>query len=437
MRTLLGEQEINHGGNISGQGQAKVVATYSYTDESGNTLFQKVRYQPKGFSLRQPDGTPGMGDVRRVLYRLPELMASPLDAVVFLVEGEKDADNLRAAGLITTTNFEGASKSGQSQKWDASYTECLHGRAVCIIPDKDAAGRARGDFIARQLMGVAADVRVVELPGNAVKDASDYLSAGGNAESLMVLFNAATKFRPADVAQASTVDTSTHGRCEELVMVCLDGVEREAVQWIWHGKIARGKVTLIAGDPGLGKSLLTMDIAARLTSGKPWPDAPGESNAAGSVLVLNCEDDLADTIAPRLYRAGADLSRVHYVESVKRGGKEQFFNLETDIPALEAAAKKMPDLCAIFIDPVMAYLGDIDSHKGSDVRALLAPLAKFAADNNVAVVCVTHLNKGSGPAIYRTMGSLSFVAAARAAWQGNRILMFEGFAAGSHGPSQL
>lgn len=86
----------------------------------------------------------------------------------------------------------------------------------------------------------------------------------------------------------------------------LDGVKRETLKWLWPGRIPLGKLTLLAGDPGLGKSLVTLDIASRVSNGWSWPDNPLVSQPAGDVILLNAEDDLADTIAPRLDRAGAD-----------------------------------------------------------------------------------------------------------------------------------
>ena len=135
---------------------------------------------------------------------------------------------------------------------------------------------------------------------------------------------------------------------------------------------------------------------------------------------MNCEDDLEDTIRPRLDRHGADVSRIIAMEGVREPlnkNRERQFNLACDLPALESAIRDAGDCRLVVIDPVTAYLGDRhDSHKTADVRALLAPLAALASKHEVAVVAISHLNKSNGAAIYRTTGSLAFVAAARAAW---------------------
>ena len=205
--------------------------------------------------------------------------------------------------------------------------------------------------------------------------------------------------------------------CSGAVLVNAADITPKPISWLWLGRIPRGKVTMISGDPGLSKSLLTIDTAARVSTGASWPD--GAPCSVGSVLMLSAEDDLADTIRPRLDAAGADPSRVHFIQGVRdpSNPQDRFFSLASDIKVLTDAIATIEDCSLIVIDPISAYLGGTDSHKNADIRGLLAPLADFAASNNVAVVVVSHLNKASKQAaIYRTMGSLAFVAAARAAY---------------------
>jgi archaellum biogenesis ATPase FlaH len=175
---------------------------------------------------------------------------------------------------------------------------------------------------------------------------------------------------------------------------------------------------VIAGDAGLGKSLLTIDIAARVSTGAAFPD--GAACAQGSVIFLSAEDDASDTIRLRLDAAGADASRIHLLEAVRNvtaDGKsvETSFNLARDVPALEDALRQT-DARLVVIDPVSAYAGDTDTNNNSAVRGLLSPLAALAGKYRVAVVAVTHLRKSAGPAIHRIVESLAFSAAARAAW---------------------
>jgi hypothetical protein len=206
------------------------------------------------------------------------------------------------------------------------------------------------------------------------------------------------------------------------VIVRLSDVKPEPVAWLWPDRIALGKLTLIAGDPGLGKSFLTLDMAARVSRGWAWPDTPGVATAPGGVVLLSAEDAVADTIRPRLDAAGADVARIVALEAIRSvgdNGREsaRTFDLSRDLPALEEAIRSVEGCRLVVIDPVTAYLGGVDSHKNADIRGLLAPLGAIAERHRVAMIAVTHLNKsGGGPAIYRATGSLAFAAAARAAW---------------------
>ena len=194
-------------------------------------------------------------------------------------------------------------------------------------------------------------------------------------------------------------------------------VEQEPITWLWPGKIPSRKYSLIAGDPGLGKSMVTVDIAARITTGAAFPD--GTTPPKGDVLFIVAEDDIADTVRPRLDAAMADMRRVHVLDYKNDNGKKRLVNL-SDVAVFIDALKQIRDAegtpRAIFIDPVTAYLAGRDSKTDSDVRELLAPLAVMARKEDIAIIGVQHLNKGGGPAAYRVGGSIAFTAAARAVW---------------------
>ncbi len=202
----------------------------------------------------------------------------------------------------------------------------------------------------------------------------------------------------------------------------LSDIEAKPVSWLWPGRMARGKTTIIAGNPGLGKSQITASIAAIVTSGGCWPVDRNQCEV-GNVLILTAEDDAADTLRPRLEAAGADLTCVHIIDGVVRGytgegdRKNRTFSLEDDLDALEAKLKELGNVSLLVIDPISAYLGGADSHKNAEVRALLMSLSELAVRNNVAILGVSHLSKGAGAsALMRVSGSLAFVAAARAAY---------------------
>lgn len=196
-------------------------------------------------------------------------------------------------------------------------------------------------------------------------------------------------------------------------------IAAQELAWLWPGRIPLGKMTLFAGDPGLGKSFVTLDIVARVTRGGNWPDG-ARNEAAGNVILLSAEDDPSDTIRPRLEAAGADLNRVDILEAVRhiRSNGEaslDHFSLQTDIAALQDAAVSR-DVRLIVIDPISAYLGSTDSHVNAKVRGLLAPLTALAQTLRFSLVLVDHLSKSNRPALYRPNGSIGFTAAARAVW---------------------
>src|SRR5437660_11349850 len=203
------------------------------------------------------------------------------------------------------------------------------------------------------------------------------------------------------------------------VLRCFSDIAPKPLRWVWPGRIPLGKLTLLVGDPGLGKSLLTAGIASCVSRGASFPD--GARCDSGSAILLSAEDDPGDAIRPRLDAAGADVSRVHILDAVRvqlTDGSltEKSFNLETDIALLEGVLREHPDVRLIVIGPISAYLGGTDSHSNAEVRGLLSPLAALAAKYGVAVLAVTHLRKSAGAAIYRAISSIAFAAASRAVW---------------------
>ena len=199
-------------------------------------------------------------------------------------------------------------------------------------------------------------------------------------------------------------------------------IHAKPIHWLWKGRIPRGKVSMIAGNPGLGKSQVTVSMAATVSKGEVWA-ADGTPCEVGNVVILSAEDDPADTLRPRLEAARAELTRVYVIDAVTDGtlahGGEirRGFNLKSDLSRLGAMLEEIGGAALIVIDPITAYLGMTDSHKNAEIRALLSPLAELAAKQGAAVVCVSHFNKNSkGEALMRVTGSLAFVAAARAAF---------------------
>jgi AAA domain len=195
---------------------------------------------------------------------------------------------------------------------------------------------------------------------------------------------------------------------------------RKLVEWIWFPYIPSGRITVLDGDPGLGKSFIALDICARITSGKLLP---GESEAAErepkNVLVCNCEDERGTTIVPRLRAAGACLSRCFFGERVEAAGRRdvvRYLSLPSDEDQLADEIKaRQPAL--VVIDPVMAFLDpEVRTNSDQSVRRALNCLNHMAEATGAAFLLVRHLNKGAGTkAMYRGGGSIGFVGLARSA----------------------
>jgi putative DNA primase/helicase len=203
------------------------------------------------------------------------------------------------------------------------------------------------------------------------------------------------------------------------VVVNLADVQAEQITWFWPNRIPMGKLSVVAGDPGLGKSFLTIDFASRCSTGTKWFDCDG-SAPLGSTVILNAEDSLGDTIKPRLVAAGADCSKVVALQAVRggdvAGDYERSIDLQRDLTILEKTIADLCDCKLAIIDPLSAYLGKVDSHRNADVRSVLAPLSAMAGRHGVAVVAVDHLTKGEAKAIYKVTGSIAFTGAARSVW---------------------
>jgi putative DNA primase/helicase len=381
---------------------------YDYRDESGALLFQAVRQRLsnprecpaaklKNFAQRKPDGRGGwdykLNGTRRVLYALPELLQSHRQATVFISEGEKDADRLRALGLVATTNPQGAGK------WRADYAESLRGRDVVILPDNDQPGRAHAQTVARSLQGVAASIKVLELPGLPEKgDVSDWLDAGGQVETLCAMVDDLPEWMP------GVPPAATPAAAPLLRVVRMADVKAEKVEWLWPNRIAQRAITIIEGIEGVGKSTLLCAVASAITHGKGLPETePGEP---GNVVWLSAEDDLASVLKPRLEATGADCERIFAVPDPFTLDEQGLLGLR------EAIAERQPKL--VIIDPIFAYTRG-DANKGNDARALTGELKKIADQFACAVCLVRHVGKSKGLGDPRAAGlySIEWRAAAR------------------------
>lgn len=208
--------------------------------------------------------------------------------------------------------------------------------------------------------------------------------------------------------------------------------DMKKVDWFWSNHLARGKITMLAGESAIGKSQISISLAAAITTGGDWPD--GDSAPVGSVIFLTAEDAIDDTVLPRLTAAGANHSRVHYLTCVRtEDGQRRSFNIQNNMELIAAKVRELGDVAMLVIDPITAYLGtDIDSHRTTDVRAALLPLEQFAAELNVAVLAITHppkapslraLNFISGSGAFTHAPRLTFIAIEDPECPGRNLLL--------------
>jgi len=263
MRELAG----SNGQNSPPEHAAKIVNTYDYTDATGKLVFQVVRYEPKTFKQRRPNGTGwtwNMDGVTRVPYRLPEVLTATGE--VLIVEGEKDADTLAALGLTATTN------SGGAGKWRADYNDALRGKSVVIVPDNDKPGQKHAEQVARALHGIAASVHIMKLP-DTVKDASDYVATFTDtaeaAERLALLVEGAAEWTPPQPDAQPATDQ------RPLIQFFNPSELRDyrppdGIVLVGDCHITRGSVFVIGGAPGVGKSRAAVALAVAGATGADW-----------------------------------------------------------------------------------------------------------------------------------------------------------------------
>lgn len=349
-----------------------IETTYDYVDEDGELLYQVVRYNPKGFSQRRPDGNGGwidkLGDVRRVLYALPDLLvAIGHGERVWVVEGEKDADTLRSIGEVATTNVGGA------QNWKDEYTAVLANcRTVIVVADRDGPGLKRAQKLIAELQ--AAGVPSVAGCQSAVgKDITDHLEAGYSLEELERL--------------------DPEKKANGIILERFSAIKAEAPEWVngLEGFVPFKAITLLAGEQGTNKSTFACYLAALITQ---FYD--------GDVMYITTEGDPGVEIKPRLIAAGADVERCHFVRRAL-DGFEGIVSFPGDIRELEAEVKHTGTRL-IVIDPVLAHVDVEDTNNDNSIRTALAPLQMMAQRNNLIVLLIAHINKDKSTDPFKRVG---------------------------------
>jgi hypothetical protein len=365
--------------------KSRVDCRYDYRDEKGEILFQVERFEPKDFRQRRPDGKGGwisnLDGVRRVPYRLPELIAAPKDKWVFIVEGEKDADALARLGLVATTN------PGGAEKWRPEFNLHFKRRRVAIVPDNDEAGQKHSRQVARNLLGVAFCMTLIELPCLQEKgDVSDWLAAGGTRENLLALVESTAAMIREDLEESdasSRREVSNSPWDRAVTAAEFLAAEAQEAQWLAESLAAPGSITVIASPRGLGKTHALHALAIAVATGGVFR---GQTVRQGRVLLID-RDNSRREIHRRLVAWGAaGLSTLRIVT-------------RDDAPPLDDAkawaAFPFADYDLVLLDSLSAAAERAKSGDAGEWGAALAPLLDLAR-RGPAVVLLANTRKDGG-----------------------------------------
>lgn len=392
------------------RGDWKPEALHTYTSAEGTPLFWRIRArQSNGVKWIRPMRLSGHGyelgepefPVCKPLYRLHELAVHP-GAPVWFVEGETCADALEKLGVLAAT----AGSASSDERADFSP---LASRAVTLWPDNDTTGIEHMARVAAKLaaLGCTVETLDVKLLGLREKgDAVDWLREHSSASTVDLATLPRVRSAPATKASevSQFVDT----------VELIDGasITPEAVRWLWAGYLACGKLHVLAGAPGTGKTMIALALAATVSTGGRWPD--GTRCEPGNVLIWSAEDDIADTLAPRLIAMGADMGRIQFVgEKATMEGRTPF-DPSRDMPTLMRDIAKAGEIKLLIVDPIVSAVAG-DSHKNAEVRRGLQPLVDAGQTLGAAVLGISHFSKGTAgrEVTERVTGSLAFGALAR------------------------
>ena len=360
-----------------GAASPKIVATYDYKDENGELLFQCVRYNPKDFKQRHPDGSGdwiwNLKGVRRVLYRLPELIQDIRNGfTIFVVEGEKDVNAMRERGLPATCNPLGAGK------WTDEYTAILRGADVVVIADKDKDGRSHAQTVATRLYGNVAGLRVIELPE---KDPALFFENGGNLKNLISLSDAAPHWQPR---------TDNFPLLQEATFF-LNGHMPEMPPQLVRHLLHQGSKMVVGGTSKARKSMTLIDLAVSVATGTDWW---GFKTHKTKICYINFEiQDAFFWFRVEQICAAKGLAfdpNTFYALNL-RGHAEQIERLRGKLLTILKPIK----FGFVAIDPIYKALGSRDENKAGDVAAMLNEIEKLAVETGAAVAFGAHYSKGN------------------------------------------
>ncbi len=354
---------------FTGEGEARRIKdVYDYRDENGKLLYQVIRYEPKDFRQRRPDGHGGwIWDLKgtwRVLYRLPELLAAK---EVLIVEGEKDVETARAIGFTSTT-------CGAAGKWRDEFSEFLRGKRVFIIADADDPGRKHAQQVARSLYGKAQTIKVFELPG--AKDLSEWIGKGFTSKILSALIEDTP-------AWESPMGEPQNGfQLTPLRNLILE--PEESISWLLADKLPAGGLSVLSAKPKVGKSTFARRLALAVAKGEPFL---GCTTTKGPVIYLALEELRSEV-------------RRHFVDLGATGEEDICIHVAS------APQEALLKLCAltkelkpvlIVIDPLFKFIKVRDEKAYAELCSAIEPLLTLARESGTHLLLTHHNGKAARP----------------------------------------
>ena len=426
-----------------------IVAEYHYTDAVGELVYKVLRDVHKNFMQGRPDpNNPGkwiwnLQYVKRVPYGLPMLLDENR-CNVYIVEGEKDADNLNQlfydcgkSDCVATTSAGG---SNSASKWPGFIDEYnLADRRVFVMPDNDEPGLTFGRAVCKAFHDANCNsVKMVSLP---VKDISDLIelrrSEGKQPDEIFqeieTLCQQAEPVTDATVtrwnADANTpMDKGKADKKHRAVVISFDEIEERETEWLWDNKIPAGELCLLSGLAGQGKTFWTCYLSAIISNGWNWPD--GTPCPQGNVLFFRGEDSIEKTVKPRLRANGANVSRVMLLNGIEDDTALTLHHVDVIRDAINQPQQKngLP-VRLVIIDPMADYMGDTKENSNCEVRSVLKRLKAIAEETGVTFLLIQHTGKADRDNMQqRVLGSTGIVASCRASFclftdkeTGNRI----------------
>jgi len=396
----------------NGTSEVTKTTTYIYKDINGIPILRKDKkllsdgrkiymwmHKEKGKWL------PKKGEYDLIPYKLDEFSTHKK---VVICEGEKDCCNISKLGIFATTAPAGAGSWPDSlNQYFIGFTEIIFLYDVGV----EEAVLAHASILKKTYPDKFISIASVPMEKKN-SDITDFLeqqhSEGKDAkQELEKILSAAKELKEPveEVSKEAILETSS-----------LEKIFSKPVSWLWPNRLPSGKISLLVGDPGTGKSYLSLYIASLITTGRPWPD--GSPAKKGTVILLTAEDGIADTVRPRCDEMKADVSKIIIVKGTSSTEGLKLFNIPNNVSLLKNLVKKIGNVLLIIFDPVNAYFDrSVNTDKDPDIRRNLTSLVNLAEEENLSILFILHLNKNeAAKAVFRVMGSMGFVGSARSVW---------------------